>query len=433
MDAKKSTRNQGAENSNASGSKEEVQQGDPVDILRADQQALCAALKELGSSEPSGGGEQVYDICRQHIDTIDQIVIPAMKKAGVAEDRLQEVLVWHDLLKLLLAELTIDRSRVQEYRAKQAVFTHLMNKLLKQEDDAGTGIFALLAAAKPDLSDIAATIRDRKTATTEQAETQQGKGLGLSILRLNMLARPQHSQTEDDPMERNQYERHRDDEGRFTSSRSDRYGRGQGRDDDYRSEGRGSGWHGDSRGHAEAARLGWEHRDDHRRSRDDEDDDRRYSRGRQSSASDRPRDSQGRFMSDDEDDRRYGRGRESSSGNRSRDSEGRFMSDDEDNRRYSRGGGNGNGGPPRDEYGRFTSDDDDHRRGSSGGYSYRERQEDDRRYGRSGHDDDDDRRYSSRGRGGRDDDGDDRGHGGWFGDSRGHAEAARRGWEERRR
>ena len=40
------------------------------------------------------------------------------------------------------------------------------------------------------------------------------------------------------------------------------------------------------------------------------------------------------------------------------------------------------------------------------------------------HDDDDDRRYS-RGR--------DQGHGGWFGDPEGHAEAARRGWDERER
>jgi hypothetical protein len=41
---------------------------------------------------------------------------------------------------------------------------------------------------------------------------------------------------------------------------------------------------------------------------------------------------------------------------------------------------------------------------------------------------DDDRRSSgSRGR-----DDDDRGHGGWFGNSRGHSQASRRGWENRR-
>jgi hypothetical protein len=42
--------------------------------------------------------------------------------------------------------------------------------------------------------------------------------------------------------------------------------------------------------------------------------------------------------------------------------------------------------------------------------------------------DDDDHRSGSRSRGGSDDNG----HGGWFGDPRRHAQAARRGWENRR-
>jgi hemerythrin superfamily protein len=96
------------------------------------------------------------------------------------------------------------------------------------------------------------------------------------------------------------------------------------------------------------------------------------------------RDDRGRFVSDD-DDRRY---------SRPRDEEGRFTSarsrsryDDDDERRHAR---------PRDEEGRFTSS-----------------------RSHSRYDDDDDER-----RGGR-------GHGGWYGDPRGHSEAARRGWDER--
>ena len=49
---------------------------------------------------------------------------------------------------------------------------------------------------------------------------------------------------------------------------------------------------------------------------------------------------------------------------------------------------------------------------------------DERSSGRRSGDDDDDRRGGSRSR-------DDEGHGGWFGDSRGHAQAARRGWQAR--
>jgi hypothetical protein len=114
----------------------------------------------------------------------------------------------------------------------------------------------------------------------------------------------------------------------------------------------------------------------------------------------------------------------------------------------SRRGGNGGIDRPRDEDGRFTSsrrggsdrdDDDDRysRSGRGGGQQgYRRDDDDDRgrsgsRSGRSGGRDDDDRGSSRSGRGGSRDD-DDRGQGGWFGDSRGHSEASRRGWESRR-
>nr|WP_313010931.1 hypothetical protein [Brucella intermedia] len=163
----------------------------------------------------------------------------------------------------------------------------------------------------------------------------------------------------DDDRGRGGDDRRRDDDDR----RSSRY------DDDDRGRGHG-GWFGDSRGHAEAARRGWDERRDDR----DYDDRRRYS-----------------SREDDYDDRRS-----------------RY--DDDDRGRGWYGDSRGHAEAARrgwDE--RRDQDYDDRRR-----YSSR----------------DDDRGYSSR-----DDDrrsGGGRGHGGWFGDSRGHAEAARRGWEERR-
>jgi hypothetical protein len=95
---------------------------------------------------------------------------------------------------------------------------------------------------------------------------------------------------------------------------------------------------------------------------------------------------------------------------RDRDDQGRFLPEDE--RGYGRGGHRGSM-PERDESGRFMSDDE---RRSRSGY------DDDngsRRSMNRRRDDDDDRRYGSR----------DRGHSGWFGDSEGHSEASRRGWE----
>ena len=137
----------------------------------------------------------------------------------------------------------------------------------------------------------------------------------------------------------------------------------------------------------------------------------------------RERDDQGRFTSDDESGYRGSR-----SAGRDRDDQGRFMSEggrssrgrheDDDDRRYSRGG------PERDENGRFMSE---------GGSRSRGRYDDeDERYSRSmGRERDDEGRFTRRG-GSYEGRGEGRGHGGWFGDSEGHSEASRRGWDDPR-
>ena len=101
-----------------------------------------------------------------------------------------------------------------------------------------------------------------------------------------------------------------------------------------------------------------------------------------------------------------------------RDERGRFMSDDDDRggRSYGRGGYDDRSGRDRDERGRFTGDDD-HR----GGRAFSRQDDDDRRYSSRR----DDYNYGN-------DYGRDRGQGGWFGDRQGHSEAAYRGWEHRR-
>jgi hypothetical protein len=135
------------------------------------------------------------------------------------------------------------------------------------------------------------------------------------------------------------------------------------------------------------------------------------------------RDERGRFMSDDDDRGYRSRGesrsfRDDRSG-RDRDSQGRFTRDDDDDRGYrsrSGGGGRGQGG--------WFGDSEGHSEAAREGWENRGR-------GRSRDDDDDDRGYRSRSSssgGGRD-----RGQGGWFGDSEGHSEAAREGWENRGR
>ena len=95
------------------------------------------------------------------------------------------------------------------------------------------------------------------------------------------------------------------------------------------------------------------------------------------------------------------------SNDRDRDERGRFTDDDD---RGSRGSRGGYGAQSRDSEGRFTSD--------GGRDGRRSSYDDDDRYQSRSRDDD---RSSSRGRG----------HGGWYGDSQGHSQASREGWEDR--
>ena len=259
-------------------------------------------------------------------------------------------------------------------------------------------------------------------------------------------------------MDRHSNSRERDAQGRFTNDDDDRRGRSYGgersygRQDDDR--------YGSGRDDQHRDRYGRFTGDDDRGSRGysyaRHDDDDRRSGGSRSMSHDRERDSQGRFVSDDYDrNGRHSRSYEGGGWSGGYDADRRGWDNREDDRgssgRYAarydddRRGGSGfyaredddrrSGGTrsmgtdrDRDSQGRFTSDD--HDRG--GRYA---RDDDDRgRSDRMSSLYDDDRRsgmYSSRSGNDRDQNRDQYRGQGWFGDSEGHAEAARRGWRNR--
>ncbi len=208
--------------------------------------------------------------------------------------------------------------------------------------------------------------------------------------------------------------RERDEQGRFMSDDdNERRGyrsRSSSRyedEDDYRRSSRGGrghgGWFGDPEGHSEASERGWEGRSSSRggrySSRYEDDDNERSSRGR------------GRSMSryEDEDDRRSSRGGRGQGG---------WFGDPEGHSEASRRGWR----TSEHEGSGWYGDPEGHSEASQRGWEGRGSSRGSRSSSR--YEDEDDDRRSSRSRGGRS-------HGGWFGDSRGHSEAARRGWEDR--
>ena len=412
-------------------------------LLKADHQQVEKLFAEFESADDRRKDEIIEQACQDlilHTLVEEEIFYPACRAAASDEEPLDEAQVEHDSAKLLIVEL-LDGRRDDEFRqAKFKVLAEQIRHHVAEEEKPRTGIFAKAQAAGIDTPELGHRIQQRKQQVQSRgALLRPTRPASLqSLQRLAGAARPM----EEYGMPRN-YGPERDERGRFMSDddRDDRrrYGaeRYEGRrryadddDDDRRYRARGgdrdrgqggwfgdpeghseaarrgwdnpdhgpSGWYGDSRGHAEASRRGWDN-PDHAPSGWFGD-----SRGHSEASRrgwDNPDHGRSGWYGDPEG--------HSEASRRGWDERRSFSGRDRD---YDRDDDRGRG-RARDEEGRFRSRDDD---------------DDDRRYRSRSRDDDDDRR-SSRGRG-RDDD--DRGQGGWFGDSRGHSEAARRGWDHRR-
>jgi hypothetical protein len=437
-------------------------QTDAITLLKNDHRTVEQLFKSYEEAQAtSAKSDLARQICMEliiHAHLEEQIFYPACRENGVEDDALDEAQVEHDGAKVMIADLLNGSPEDTYYDAKVKVLKEYIKHHVNEEEKSD-GIFAKARQASLNLDELGTQLKSMKDELTAEGDAVADAPLEAPSLQLNninamseetQMPRQSNYDDEDDyrsSRSRGGSNRMRDEDGRFTSGDDDdRGGRGRSRssrssydddEDDNRSSrgrsggGRGQGgWFGDSEGHSEAARQGW-------RSRDDDDDDDRGGRGRSRSS---------RSSYDDEDDGRSSRGR--SGGNRSRDEEGRFMSDDDDDR-----GGRGRGRSSRSSY---DDDEDDNRssRGRSGGgrghggwfgdpegHSRAAMQ---RQQSQSSSDDDDDRGGRSRGRsqgggqGGRSQGsrsqgsrGRNEGHGGWFGDSEGHSQAARRGWRDR--
>ncbi|MDR6510466.1 hemerythrin superfamily protein [Novosphingobium capsulatum] len=433
--------------------------GEAITMLKNDHRQVEHLFKEFESATDARKAAIVIEACQAltlHTMLEEEVFYPACREAAREEDDLDEAQVEHDSAKVLIADLA-KASRDDPFR--DAKFTVLAEQIRHhvKEEEGDDGIFAKAREAGVDTPELAAQLKElrgeleaedrlppqapvsfdafpRAKAPNNQERTMasyQGRengdyGRGGRDDRGRFAGQGGRRSEEDDRRGgRGSQDRPRDEEGRFMSDDRGRSSRGREDDDrDYRSRGAGSrgrddrddngdrgrgGWFGDSAGHSQASRKGWD-RSDHEGSG-------WYGDSRGHSEASR----RGWENSDHEGSGWYGDSRGHSEASRkgweNSDHEGSgWYGDPRGHSEASRRGWDERGSSSRG--GRY--DDADRR-------SSRSRDDDDdrSRSRRMSHDDDDDR---GRSRGGRDDD---RGHGGWFGDSRGHSEASRKGWESR--
>ena len=441
----------GATGSSAGAAKSAGNAQDAISLLKQDHRTVEALFKRYEGAEESAKDELIEQICQElivHALVEEEIFYPASRQ-GSTEDQLDEAQVEHDCAKVLIRDLLLRRDEYRDAKVKvlaEEITTHI------KEEEASDGVFAKAQKAGVNTAELGGRLMKRKEALLTKARQD-----ALPLPRLISL-HPFERQTNQEEMMARQSndrgnDRDRDDRGRFMSDDDDRgrsYGyssRGRGdqdrdergrfmsdddRDRDYRSRGR--DYDEDDRGGRYRGRMQGGSRDEERggerygRSYRDDDDDRGYrSRGREDD--DRGR---GGWFGDPEGHSRASReGWEDRGGSRSRASEDRSFSsrgggrdyDEDDDRRGRSRSDRGQGG--------WFGDSEGHSRAARegwedrGGSRARSRDEDDRGYRSRDRDDDDDRGRSHSG-------GRSSGQGGWFGDREGHAQAARRGWDDRR-
>jgi hemerythrin superfamily protein len=408
-------------------------------MLREDHRSVEKLFREFEAEE---SGDRKAELARRacnelvvHAMLEEEIFYPACREIEALAGALDEAQVEHDTVKLLIRDVLARSPGDPYYDARVKVLSEYVKHHVAEEEKPDGGVFAQARTARLDMKALGERLQARKAELMEQAEsgrlpapvplslapsdtTDQDNQEKPTMQRERDRDRNGGRGSRADEQERDEYGRFmREDDRESSRGRGERTarmeedddrrgswsrGRGggyqereqefQGRfmsDDRRESEGEGRGWHGDPRGHAEAARRGWEERDD------------RSSRSREDEGSWRGRD-----------DDRSRRGRE----------------EDDDRRGSQQGRGEGQGegrgwhGDPRGhaEAARrgWEERDDRSSRSREDEGSWRSREDDRSRRGRE---EDDDRRGSQQGRGeGR----------GWHGDPEGHAEAARRRWED---
>jgi hypothetical protein len=345
---------------------------DAISLLKADHRKVQALFKQYESANEQAKAGLVEQICSElivHTLLEEEIFYPA-SRGDETGSLLDEAQVEHDSAKILILDLLGQEEDLRD--AKVKVLAEQINDHIKEEE-APDGVFAKAQKAGVNTADLGTKLTQRKQELMAKVQSD-----ALPPPRLVSLHPFPNQPAQESRMARQSNDRDRDDQGRFMSNDDDDRGRS------YSSRGGNGGQERDERG----------------RFTDDSNGGGR-SFGARGGAGDQDRDQRGRFTGDDDDRSYRSRGRE-----------------DDDYRGRSSGGRSQSGwfGDPQG-HSEASRRGWDERGGSSGRSSYRG--EDDRGYRSSSRDDD---RGRSSG---------DRGQGGWFGDPEGHAEASRRGWDER--
>jgi hypothetical protein len=393
----------------------------PIDLpgFQSNQFETLRAVLDKRSEEnvaPSAVVEEFASLWLPSLAVDIELLVPALREAGVDDEKSSAARVQKDLLNILLANLIRQDDSEDMAKAKLEALSDGFDAYEKAAKVEREG----LGESADDLGQKMKDRFDRLKRRFVNLEDALGEAMDLLAPRsLSVFPSRQRSRTEPDMPRYSSNTPDRDDQGRFVSDndRGSSRGGGRGRDESDRdesgrfaSEGRSSRSRYDdddnrSRGHEESGRFVSEGRSS--RSRDDDDDNR--SRGR---------DESGRFVSEGRSSR--SRDDDGDNGSRGRSVSRGRQDDHESDRRYSSPGRDDDDRQGGRSHGGWSGDSERHSEASRRGWERSDHGESGWFGDREGHSDASRRGWQRA----------DHGESGWYGDSEGHSEAARRGWED---
>jgi hypothetical protein len=297
-----------------------------IEMLKQDHRKVGGLFEQFEQTDDEHQKERLVEqICAEliiHTRLEEEIFYPACREAGVEEEKMDESQVEHDGAKMLINDLLQADSDTPYFEAKVSVLKEMIKHHVEEEEEPSEGVFAQAQEHDIDDADLAQEIIQRKQELQQRGIGRRparpvalGMVGGMGGERMSRYGGDERFRGENERgygarsrYEEDEYEGGYDrggrrsggfegdwNEGRYGGSREQtnyarRYEEDDRRlrqpyddEDEDRRHSRGqAGWFGDPRGHSEASRRGWEerrHEGEGRRSRSRDDDEDRRGRG----------------------------------------------------------------------------------------------------------------------------------------------------------
>jgi Hemerythrin HHE cation binding domain len=252
-----------------------------VELLKAqhrDLQATLAKRSDANADRPAIVKEFAA-AWLPHTAVEQEILVPALKDAGIDEEWIAAIAIQKDIINMLLVDLLRNENQRHENQefgearlealAKQ--FDALVEDLVDDADDEDTGLFAAMSSAQRSNPGLNSQLKARYERVKRRfANIDESIGEAMIMLAPRRLSMPREADNGEsgwfgDPEGHASRGVRRTPRRTFVSRRRSRYDddRGYRRSDAYErgNGGRGhGGWSGDPEGHSKAARRGWANR-----------------------------------------------------------------------------------------------------------------------------------------------------------------------------